>query len=137
MQEPPLPDYFQNFRTKNTIPACFRETGSLPDRLAVVDDRAPATKVVNLSYERQKKIESKRATENAIQKVAAIAAQESTQANKEENKQITTAPEADKNPASASKEETKLDQQAEITANAEDKDVADDQKEKEKEHVEA
>ena len=77
----------------------------------MVDFRAPATKFVNLSYERWKKIESKRATENAIQKVAAIAAQESTQANKEENKQITAAaPISDKNPTSAAKEETKLDQ---------------------------
>ena len=70
--EPALPEYLTRFRTKNTIPAFFREAGSLPDRLAVADDRTPATKVVNQSYERQKKIEQKRATESAIQKVAAI-----------------------------------------------------------------
>jgi len=73
-EDPALPDYFARFRTKNTIPACFREASSLPDRLAVADDRTPATKVVNQSYERQKKIEQKRATESAIQKVTAIAA---------------------------------------------------------------
>ena len=70
--EPTLPDYLNRFRTKNTIPSFFRDAGSLPDRLAVADDRTPATKVVNQSYERQKKIEQKRATENAIQKVTAI-----------------------------------------------------------------
>ena len=73
-QEPPLPDYMAKYRTKNTIPAWFRETGSLPDRLAVVDDKTPATKVVNQSYERQKKIEQKRAIENSIQTVANISA---------------------------------------------------------------
>ena len=61
-----LPDYMNRFRTKNTLPASFREIDTLPDRLAVADDRTPATKVVNQSYERQKKIEQKRATENAI-----------------------------------------------------------------------
>ena len=70
--DPTLPDYLNRFRTKNTIPSFFRDAGSLPDRLAVADDRTPATKVVNQSYERQKKIEQKRATENAIQKVTAI-----------------------------------------------------------------
>ena len=71
-QDPPLPEYLAKFRTKNTIPAFFREAGSLPDRLAVVDDKTPAIKAVNQSYERQKKIEQKRAIENAIQKVANI-----------------------------------------------------------------
>ena len=66
LQEPALPDYLSNFKTKNTIPAFFREAGVLPDRLAVSTDRTPATKVVNQSYERQKKIEQKKATENAI-----------------------------------------------------------------------
>ena len=70
----PLPDYMNRFRTKNTLPASFRDMDTLPDRLAVADDRTPATKVVNQSYERQKKIEQKRATENAIQKVASIGA---------------------------------------------------------------
>ena len=41
--EPTLPEYLTRFRTKNTIPAFFREAGSLPDRLAVADDRTPAT----------------------------------------------------------------------------------------------
>ena len=45
------------FRTKNSIPECFREVGALPDRLAVTDDKTLANKVVNQSYERQKKIE--------------------------------------------------------------------------------
>lgn len=60
---------------------------TLPDRLAVADDRTPATKVVNQSYERQKKIEQKRATENAIQKVASIgAANGAEKASQEEQK---------------------------------------------------
>ena len=52
----------------------------------MADDRTPATKVVNQSYERQKKIEQKRATENAIQKVSAI---ENQASGKEELKQKT------------------------------------------------
>ena len=56
-QEQPLPEYMNKFRTKNSIPECFREVGTLPDRLAVTDDKTLANKVVNQSYERQKKIE--------------------------------------------------------------------------------
>ena len=67
-----IPDYLKKYRTKDTIPDFFRDADSLPSRLAVSDDRVPAAKLVNQSYERQKKIEQKRATENAIQKVANI-----------------------------------------------------------------
>ena len=70
LQPGELPDYLKKYRTKDSIPAFFRDADSLPSRLAVSDDRMPAAKVVNQSYERQKKIEEKRATENAIQKVA-------------------------------------------------------------------
>ena len=59
-----IPDYLKKYRTKDSIPAFFRDADSLPSRLAVSDDRTPAAKVVNQSYERQKKIEQKRATEN-------------------------------------------------------------------------
>ena len=72
MQTGEIPDYLKKYRTKDTIPAFFRDADSLPTRLAVSDDRVPAAKMVNLSYERQKKIEQKRETENAIQKVANI-----------------------------------------------------------------
>ena len=47
-----IPDHLKRFRTKDTIPSYFREADSLPDRLAVSDDRTPAAKVVNQSYER-------------------------------------------------------------------------------------
>ena len=81
-----MPDYMNRFRTKNTLPACFRDLDTLPDRLAVADDRTPATKVVNPSYERQKKIEQKRATENAIQKVASIGASQAATEAKDHSK---------------------------------------------------
>ena len=67
-----IPDHLKRFRTKDTIPSFFREADSLPDRLAVSDDRTPAAKVVNQSYERQRKIDMKREQQNAIQKVANI-----------------------------------------------------------------
>ena len=55
--DPPLPEYLNKFRTKGSIPVAFREAAALPGRLAISDDRTPALKVVNQSYERQKKIE--------------------------------------------------------------------------------
>ena len=67
-----IPDHLKRFRTKDTIPSFFRDADSLPDRLAVSDDRTPAAKVVNQSYERQRKIDMKREQQNAIQKVANI-----------------------------------------------------------------
>ena len=69
-QEKELPEYFDKFRTKETIPCFFRDETSLPGRLAVSDSNMPATRILNQSYERQKRIEQKRATENAIQRVA-------------------------------------------------------------------
>ena len=69
-----LPDHLKKYHTKETIPQHFREMASLPPKMSVSDDRTLATKVVNQSYERQKKIDQKRATENAIQTVANITA---------------------------------------------------------------
>ena len=68
-----IPDYLKKYRTKDSIPAIFRDADSLPSRIAVSDDHTPAAKIVNQSYERQKKIEMKREQQNAIQKVANIA----------------------------------------------------------------
>ena len=68
-----IPDYLKKYRTKDSIPAIFRDADSLPSRIAISDDRTPAAKVVNQSYERQKKIEQKREQQNAIQKVANFA----------------------------------------------------------------
>ena len=45
------------FKTKDTIPAFFRDEYSLPGRLAISEDKTLAVKQVNQSYERQKKIE--------------------------------------------------------------------------------
>ena len=67
-----MPEYLKRFRTKDSIPSFFRDADSLPDRLAVSDDRTPAARVVNQSYERQRKIDMKREQQNAIQKVANI-----------------------------------------------------------------
>ena len=67
-----VPEYLKRFRTKDSIPSFFRDADSLPDRLAVSDDRTPAARVVNQSYERQRKIDMKREQQNAIQKVANI-----------------------------------------------------------------
>lgn len=65
-----VPDHIKKFKTHQTIPTLFRQV--LPPALAVSEDKTVADQVVNASYERQKKIEQKRATENAIQKVANI-----------------------------------------------------------------
>ena len=92
-----IPEYLKKFKTKDSIPAVFRDADSLPSRLAVSEDRTPAAKVVNQSYERQKKIEQKRATENAIQKVANIEADE-------------TKPEEDKDQTEAVEINVKLNQ---------------------------
>ena len=67
-----MPEHLKRFRTKDSIPSFFRDADSLPDRLAVSDDRTPAAKVVNQSYERQRKIDMKREQQNVIQKVANI-----------------------------------------------------------------
>ena len=83
-----IPDYLKKFKTKDTIPAIFRDADSLPSRLAVSEDRTPAAKVVNQSYERQKKIEQKRATENAIQKVANIEAVEKKPEEKKDQPEV-------------------------------------------------
>lgn len=56
-QEKELPEYFDKFRTKETIPGFFRDETSLPGRLAVSDSHMPATRILNQSYERQKRIE--------------------------------------------------------------------------------
>ena len=42
-----IPDYLKKYRTKDTIPAMFRDADSLPSRIAVSDDRTPAAKLVN------------------------------------------------------------------------------------------
>lgn len=47
-----------------------------------------AEQVVNASYERQRKIEQKRATENAIQKVANIAQGQSSNANEKAESEL-------------------------------------------------
>ena len=83
-----LPDYLKKYRTKDSIPAIFRDADSLPSRLAVSEDRTPAAKVVNQSYERQKKIEQKRATENAIQKVANIETVETKPEEKKDQPEV-------------------------------------------------
>ena len=61
-----MPEHLQRFKTKDSIPSFFRDEYSLPSKLSLSEDRTLATKEVNQSYERQKKIEQKRATENAI-----------------------------------------------------------------------
>jgi hypothetical protein len=60
----------------------------LPPQLAISDDRTLAEQVVNPSYERQKKIEQKRAIENAIQKVANIQERTQVEERVEESKVI-------------------------------------------------
>ena len=51
-QERELPEYFDKFRTKETIPGFFRDETSLPGPLAVSDSNMPATRILNQSYER-------------------------------------------------------------------------------------
>lgn len=86
--EPGIPDYLKKYRTHQTIPSFFRQPASLPPQLAISDDRTLAEQVVNPSYERQKKIEQKRAIENAIQKVANIQERTQVEERVEESKVI-------------------------------------------------
>ena len=65
-----LPEYLQSFKTTESLPSYFRTQDTLPPKGALIPDVTPAEKIYNLGYERQKKIEQKRATENAIQSVA-------------------------------------------------------------------
>jgi hypothetical protein len=61
-----MPEHLKKFKTHQSIPGFFRQRSVLPPALSVSEDRTVAEQVVNASYERQKKIEQKRATENAI-----------------------------------------------------------------------
>ena len=69
-----VPDYLQNFQTTKTIPSYFGNCDVIPPKLAIptIVDQAPVEHSVNRGYERQKKVNQKRATQNAIQTVANI-----------------------------------------------------------------
>lgn len=69
-----LPEHFTTFYSSKSIPSYFSQPDCLPPKLALptITDQTPVERTVNAGYERQKKVNQKRDTQNAIQTVANI-----------------------------------------------------------------